>query len=60
MDQLTVIFDQYRSLIQNVNESIEKNEEAMHVTLQETQMSSDELSALTTTVSFHVLKNKMY
>ncbi|XP_059560926.1 coiled-coil domain-containing protein 178 [Myotis daubentonii] len=47
MDQLTVIFDQYKSLIQNVNKSIEKNEEAMNVALQETRTSSDELSALT-------------
>ncbi|ELK28264.1 hypothetical protein MDA_GLEAN10016520 [Myotis davidii] len=47
MDQLTVIFDQYRNLIQNVNKSIERNEEAMTVTLQETRTSSDELSALT-------------
>ncbi|XP_014404764.1 PREDICTED: coiled-coil domain-containing protein 178, partial [Myotis brandtii] len=46
MDQLTVIFDHYKNLIQNVNESIEKNEEAMIVTLKEAQSSSDELSAL--------------
>ncbi|XP_036274605.1 coiled-coil domain-containing protein 178 [Pipistrellus kuhlii] len=46
MEKLQVLFEHYTNLIENVSEIIEKDEENVMVTLQETQTSTDELSNL--------------
>ena len=53
-EKLTALRSHYSTAIENVNVSIEENEEAVTEALKETKTSKDELSALSKTVGFHI------
>lgn len=54
MENLNHLYNYYDTLIQNVNVTIEEREEEVTNVLKETKISTDELTALSKTVSYHV------